>query len=278
MTGKKKPAPAMVIIWEFHIRPAKRGAFEKAYGSSGDWAQFFRRDKAYIQTELVRDRASAGRYLTMDYWASRAAYLTFKKVNKTEYAAIDKKCESLTRREKLLGEFEVAGKLSRVTRSRILHPGSQSAKSAHVRMASTEDIPAMVELERQTESAPHWPATTYRRIFEQETPACVPLVIDGEDAKHLGGFLIARISRDECELENVVVRRQCQSQGLGSKLVHALAEAARKQKVANIFLEVRESNAAARALYEKSGFAITGRRKSYYSNPAEDAVLYTLQL
>ena len=125
MTGKKKPAPSMVIIWEFHIRPAKRGAFEKAYGSSGDWAKFFRRDKAYIQTELVRDRASAGRYLTMDYWASRAAYLTFKKVNKTEYAAIDKKCESLTTRETFAGEFEIVSKLSTATPSR----NSPSAES-----------------------------------------------------------------------------------------------------------------------------------------------------
>ena len=103
-------------------------------------------------------------------------------------------------------------------------------------------------------------------------------MIENQTDDHLDGFLIARISGDECELENVVVRRQSQSQGFASKLVHALADAARKQNVTGILLEVRESNAAARALYEKCGFAITGRRKAYYSHPAEDAVLYALQL
>jgi [ribosomal protein S18]-alanine N-acetyltransferase len=280
MTSNKKARPAFVVIWEFRIRPAKRGAFEKVYGPEGDWAKFFRRDNAYIRTELIRDRASPGCYLTLDYWTSRAAYLSFKKENNVEYAAIDKKCESMTIREKFVGEFESTRELSRARRLRSspLTRSPNPRYSTHVRLASTEDIPAILELERQTDSAAHWPETTYRRLFEQETPACVPLVIEGEDAKNLNGLLIARISGDECELENVVVRRQRQSQGLGSKLLHALAEAARKQNVTHIFLEVRESNAAARALYEKSGFEISGRRKSYYSNPAEDAVLYTLQL
>ena len=76
----------------------------------------------------------------------------------------------------------------------------------------------------------------------------------------------------------MVVGRHSQSQGLGSTLVHELADVARNHNATRIFLEVRESNAAARGLYEKCGFTITGRRKSYYNHPAEDAVLYTLQL
>ncbi len=280
MSTKKKAPPELVIVWEFRVRPAKRRAFEKVYGPEGDWARFFRRDKAYIRTELIRDWQSRDRYLTVDYWSSRPAYLRFKKENKTEYAAIDKKCESLTTREKFVGEFETVSRLSAATPSRNL-PSAETPNprsSIQVRLASAEDIPAIVELERETASAAHWPETTYRRLFEQETPACIPLVIENQTDDHLDGFLIARISGDECELENVVVRRQSQSQGFASKLVHALADAARKQNVTGILLEVRESNAAARALYEKCGFAITGRRKAYYSHPAEDAVLYALQL
>jgi ribosomal-protein-alanine N-acetyltransferase len=41
-----------------------------------------------------------------------------------------------------------------------------------------------------------------------------------------------------------------------------------------VFLEVRESNAAARTLYENAGFEQTGRRRSYYTSPLEDAILY----
>lgn len=95
-----------------------------------------------------------------------------------------------------------------------------------------------------------------------------------EDQGEMQGFVIARITGDECELENVVVAEGVQRRGLGSRLMEALMDCVRKSGAARIFLEVRESNAAAHALYEKCGFQINGRRKSYYSDPAEDAVLY----
>jgi ribosomal-protein-alanine N-acetyltransferase len=58
----------------------------------------------------------------------------------------------------------------------------------------------------------------------------------------------------------------------------ALLSAARETNSDSVFLEVRESNVAARSLYEKAGFEQEGRRKSYYTNPMEDAVLYRLIL
>ena len=143
----------------------------------------------------------------------------------------------------------------------------------------------MVALERQSSAASHWPELTYGRLFEQDSPARIALVIfeegsaGGSEANRtLSGFLVALVSGDECELENIVVAPGHQSSGLGSKLVYALIAAARAQNVTRIFLEVRESNLSARALYEKRGFTITGRRKSYYNDPEEDAVLYALQL
>ena len=279
MTRKKK-ASAFVVIWEFRVRPSERRAFEKIYGPDGDWAKFFRRNNEYIRTDLIRDRQSPLRYLTLDFWTSPNAYQRFKKESQTEYAAIDKQCAALTTKERLVGEFETVGDLSAVFRLRGLAEPTNPRSAKQVRPASVEDIPAIVELERESASAAHWPETTYRRVFEQKSPSCIALVIGGESAgaqANLCGFLIARVSGEDCELENVVVRRHCRSQGLGSKLVHALALAARNQNATRIFLEVRESNAGARGLYEKCGFTITGRRKSYYSNPAEDAVLYTLQ-
>src|SRR6266567_720989 len=281
MTTKKKSSPGLVILWEFHVRPAKRRTFEKAYGPDGEWAKFFHRDKAYIRTELIRDRQSRLRYMTFDYWTSRSAYRRFRKENQTEYASIDKLCAAMTTKEKLIGEFEAVGELSSATPSRNLARKPTNPRSAiNLRFASPDDIPAILELARESASAAHWPETTYRRVFEQKAPVCIALVISSEsgDQARLQGFLIARISDDECELENVVVHRQRQSRGLGLKLVHALVDAARNQNATRIFLEVRESNAAARGLYEKCGFTISGRRKLYYNNPAEDAVLYTRQL
>ena len=88
------------------------------------------------------------------------------------------------------------------------------------------------------------------------------------------GFLIARHLAPEWELENIVVAHIARRKGLGKLLLNALLSAARETNSDSVFLEVRESNAAARTLYEKAGFEQTGRRKTYYTNPTEDAVLY----
>ena len=133
----------------------------------------------------------------------------------------------------------------------------------------------MVALERQAPTAAHWPESFYDGLFEEEA-ARISLV--AEDAGALRGFLIAHIIGDDCELENMVVAEASQRRGVASTLIQELVKTAGDRKAARIFLEVRESNAAARRLYEKCGFAIHGRRTSYYSDPAEDAVVYTLAL
>ena len=95
-----------VIVWEFLVLPRKRRQFEKAYAPDGIWAQFFRTDKNYVRTELLRDPQHPHRYFTIDAWHSRRAYQRFKRQNSTEYDAIDKQCETLTKSETLIGEFE----------------------------------------------------------------------------------------------------------------------------------------------------------------------------
>ena len=146
----------------------------------------------------------------------------------------------------------------------------------HIRTACPQDIPLMGALERQAPSAAHWPESFYHGIFEEGAGVRVSLVAEQEDL--LLGFLLARLIGEECELENIVVIDRRQRRGLGWKLIRALIDAARAQRAKRIFLEVRQSNAGARALYEKCDFAITGRRKSYYRDPVEDAVVYTLEL
>lgn len=75
-------------------------------------------------------------------------------------------------------------------------------------------------------------------------------------------------------MENIVVAEECRRQGVASLLLRALAEHVQNLQGDFVFLEVRESNHAARKLYDRFGFEITGRRKNYYSDPAEDAILY----
>jgi [ribosomal protein S18]-alanine N-acetyltransferase len=80
------------------------------------------------------------------------------------------------------------------------------------------------------------------------------------------------------ELENIAIAPQERRKGLGKYLLEALLAAARRSNSVGVFLEVRESNTAARSFYQKAGFEQTGRRRSYYANPVEDAVLYRLTL
>jgi len=158
-------------------------------------------------------------------------------------------------------------------------PDSQNPQRTILRPARINDISAIIALEKSSDSAAHWTQSAYRDIFTPSSPSRICIVLE-EDSKihHLLGFIIARLAAPDCELENIVVDHPLQRRGFGKQLLHALASAARAQSATRIFLEVRESNSAARALYENCGFAITGRRPSYYTAPAEDAVLYALQL
>lgn len=153
------------------------------------------------------------------------------------------------------------------------HPGTSSL----IRPATPEDVVGIFALERSIPSAAHWPESTYRDIFCQD-PKRIALVAEGQPGKAICGFVLARLAGSDCELENIFVAPQNQRRGLGLQLLQSLAAAARAHNTTRIFLEARESNAAARALYEKFGFAITGRRPNYYGDPIDDAILYTLQL
>jgi heme-degrading monooxygenase HmoA len=104
-TRSKARRRPFTVVWEFRVPGRQRRAFEKAYSPDGAWAQLFRSGEGYIRTELLRDREAPGRYLTIDHWVSRKAFVNFKKQKRAEYEMLDKKCAALTQKEKMLGEF-----------------------------------------------------------------------------------------------------------------------------------------------------------------------------
>lgn len=156
----------------------------------------------------------------------------------------------------------------------------QPAQRIVLRPSLISDVPAIMALDNGSPSAAHWPESAYREIFAPNSSTRIAIVMEeGHDGdRHLRGFIIARLAVPDCELENIVVDRKLQRRGFGKQLIESLTAPARAHNATRIFLEVRESNSAARALYESCGFAISGRRPSYYAAPIEDAVLYTLQL
>jgi [ribosomal protein S18]-alanine N-acetyltransferase len=143
-----------------------------------------------------------------------------------------------------------------------------------LRRATLADVPSIIVLERSVSNLVHWSEQSYRKVFHPGAPERIFLVI--EDNGELQAFLVARFSAAECELENLVVADGYRRRGLASQLLQALIEIARERNLQRVLLEVRESNQAARALYAKRGFQENGRRKGYYSQPAEDAILLAL--
>lgn len=88
------------------------------------------------------------------------------------------------------------------------------------------------------------------------------------DHQDLIGFLAIQNLVGELEITQIAIKKAYQGRGLGDQLMAQLSD--RRE---SIFLEVRASNEAARALYAKYGFVQVGKRKNYYQNPAEDAIL-----
>jgi ribosomal-protein-alanine N-acetyltransferase len=154
---------------------------------------------------------------------------------------------------------------------------------ARIRAARADDIPHLIQLERTTATAPHWSDSDYRAIAKKLEPnsgnaTYIALIVESPQEKRLLGFLMAQAIGTDCEIENIVVAESERRRGLGSRLVQEFKRIASARAVANIFLEVRESNQAAIRLYVQNGFRQEGRRKDYYRNPDEDALLLRLAL
>ena len=94
----------------------------------------------------------------------------------------------------------------------------------------------------------------------------------------LAGYIVARLGADELHINNVAVREEFRRSGLGQRLLDRIIEEGKRSGVRAAFLELRAGNEAALALYEKCGFRVTSRRKRYYSDPVEDALVMIIDL
>lgn len=92
----------------------------------------------------------------------------------------------------------------------------------------------------------------------------------------VAGFIVARLYADELHVNNVAVRPEFRGKGIGSALLQTTLDQARKRGAKMAQLEVRAGNAEAQKLYQRCGFTIVGRRKNYYREPTEDALLMNL--
>lgn len=142
-----------------------------------------------------------------------------------------------------------------------------------IRKAVKSDVPGVLEIEKDLFSDP-WD----KRLFEDAIEAEDKHFFVAEEADKLAGYVIFEKVLDEGHITNLAVAKEYQKHGTGTNLVNCVIELARQEKLKEIFLEVRESNEAAKVLYSKFGFKEVGRRKRYYPKANEDALIFRLNL
>lgn len=158
--------------------------------------------------------------------------------------------------------------------------GGDEARASRVRVrpAEASDLLRLVEIASHSATAAQWNQSEYQKLFLSDsgldldqTQPRTALVVEQDGS--VVGFIVGRTLDDEWEIENIAVTGTARRYGLGSRLVGELLDQVRNGGGKSVFLEVRESNRAARSLYEKWAFIEVGRRKMYYQNPAEDALI-----
>jgi ribosomal-protein-alanine N-acetyltransferase len=154
---------------------------------------------------------------------------------------------------------------------------SDSEHPILVRAALASDLDRILAIEHGAPTAAHWSRDDYQRALTATSPRRLLSVAEFE--AEVEGFLVGRsLFLTEWEIENVVVAERARERGLGTALVGDFLEQISLHKLPSdrlvVYLEVRESNLAARRLYEESGFHLDNRRPAYYRLPEEDALVY----
>ena len=131
------------------------------------------------------------------------------------------------------------------------------------------------ELERACFPEDPWSRRLFEEVLEGETSAA--LIAQAEDGRLLG-YLVFTVVLDEGSVDNIAVWQGARQQGIATALLETLHYFARQWGLSFLSLEVRPSNMGAAALYKKMGYQEVGRRKNYYLNPKEDAIIMRWEL
>jgi len=155
------------------------------------------------------------------------------------------------------------------------------AGALHIRRAVEADVNAMVAIERASFSDP-WTAaaiaSTLRYDHMRVLVAEERGELGGDGAGRPLGYVVAMVAGLEAEIADLAVSPDARRRGIGRALIDRLLADLEVEGVESVFLEVRESNRGARALYESRAFRGIGRRRGYYRLPVEDALLLKREL
>ncbi len=144
-----------------------------------------------------------------------------------------------------------------------------SSPFVNIRAMHASDVRAVAAIEKSAFSDP-WPAEAFDSLIGR-SHARLQVAVDrvGE----IRGYCVLIRALDEGEIANIATSLEARGQGVGGALLDDALAYADAHGISSLFLEVRVSNDAARALYSARGFSQVGRRRGYYQRPDEDALV-----
>lgn len=142
-----------------------------------------------------------------------------------------------------------------------------------LRKMTLEDIPAVIDLDQKSFSLP-WPERSFRfELTDNPASRCWVAELDGR----VVGMIVVWLIVSEAHVATLATHPDFRRQGIAKRLLsHALRHLMDEGAVSS-FLEVRASNLAAQAMYRNFGYEETGRRRRYYRDNDEDAILMNLE-
>ncbi len=142
----------------------------------------------------------------------------------------------------------------------------------NVRKMTVEDIPAVVELDQKSFSLP-WPERSFRfELTDNPASRCWVAEVDGK----IVGMIVVWLIVDEAHVATLATHPDFRRHGIAKKLLSHALRYLIYEGAQSSFLEVRESNIAAQEMYRQFGYQESGRRRRYYKDNDEDAILMNL--
>lgn len=154
--------------------------------------------------------------------------------------------------------------------------GEREREPVVLRAAAHDDLEAVVAIETVSFSDPPWSRDSFTTLVNN--PRAIFTVACDHASGSVVGYVVAWLVADEAEVANLAVAPPHRTRGVGARLLDSALSAARRGGARAAHLEVRDSNATARALYASRGFTAVGRRRRYYREPEEDALLLRCDL
>ena len=134
----------------------------------------------------------------------------------------------------------------------------------NIRPGTEADLDSIAAIQGESDEAAHWRPAEY---------LAYSIRIAVESGRAVGFVVTRDLAAGESEILNLAVRQDCRRSGVGAALVREALSAS----PGVYYLEVRESNTVARNFYKSMGFGETGRRRKYYNDPDEDAIVMRIR-